>query len=326
MGSSLRSFITGDDNGNNNKDDMIASLHRKCKELKERILQYGDVDREIENETLQNLETEKYKLQEELKVTKNKLKFTRSALEEAMKKVQDSSIAKVDQAETIDNLQDELYSTKLKCVSHEKEIKELKERIQELESAAAAAVAEEEQRQRRQNDEILPDPSRDASSVVSSVFEDDNSTTDNTDDLSSSVQPFSVVESTLSAGEQSSSTSVVEPVEPPSSSIDELQEKYAKKISAQLSLIAVLQEENDIKDIQLKNLRQQLEERDGNTTTKRRFAGWRTTTTSANTTTTATAVAQNQGNTEYKVKNSTSKEEKEEGLTNYTNAFADVNI
>ena len=204
----------------------------------------------------------------------------------------------------------------------------MKERIQELESAAAAA--EEEQRQRRQNDEILPDPSGDASSVVSSVFEDDNSTTDIADDLSSSVPSFSVVESTLSAGEQTSAKSVVDPVEPPSSSIDELQEKYAKKISAQLSLIAVLQEENDIKDIQLKNLRQQLEERDGNTTTKRRFAGWRTTTTSTNTTTTTagttTAGTQNQGNTEYKVKNSTSKEEKEEALTTYTNPFDDVNI
>jgi hypothetical protein len=327
MSSSIRSLITGDNNENNSKDAMIVSLHKKCKELKERILHYGDVDRDIENETLQNLEKEKYKLQDELKVTKNKLKFTRSALEEAMKKVQDSSISKVEQAETIDNLQDELYSAKLKCVSQENEIKELKERIQELESAAAEE--QEEQRLKRQTDENLTNPSRGVSSDVSSVFEDDN-TTENADDLSASVQSFSVmepslsvVEPILSVEEQASSTSGVEPVEPPSSSINELQEKYAKKVSAQLSLIAVLQEENEIKDIQLKNLRQQLlEEKNGNTTTKRRFAGWRTTTTNGTTATATPTLAEIKGNTESKVKSSTSKEEKDLGLTNHTNPFA----
>jgi len=117
------------------KDAIIASLKDKCNALRQRVLQYGDVDRDLDSdEAIKELEKEKYNLKAELKIANSKLKFTTAALEDAMWKVKEQSVEKGSMAETIDNLQDELFQMKLKYATQDREVRELQARIKELEA------------------------------------------------------------------------------------------------------------------------------------------------------------------------------------------------
>jgi hypothetical protein len=275
-----------------NKDAIIESLKQKCKALRDKVLQYGDVDNYSESEVAMALEREKYRLKKELKVVKSQLKFTNTALEDAVQKLQDQSLEKASLAETIDNQSDEIHDFKLKCELLEKEVRELKRQLLKLEEETSSAdkdgrssketVVEIVMSSSSSNSENSGSTStgaaasngdrsktsgnRDLKQDTSNPFDDESTASSSTyrnpfdDDLSSHSRsrsqrnPFSNNENVNT--DNTKHLSVEEALQ---RQVAELQAKYAQKMAAQLSRIAALEEENEIKDIQIKNLKERLE-------------------------------------------------------------------
>ncbi|KAG7371770.1 hypothetical protein IV203_017912 [Nitzschia inconspicua] len=284
-----------------NKDAIIESLKQKCKTLRDTILQYGDIDNYSESETAMALEREKYRLKKELKVVKSQLKFTNTALEDAVQKIQNQSLEKATLAETIDNQSDQIHDFKVKCELLEKEVRELKRRLQKYEdegstkendeppadtiahiavssssskgenasSSSEASSGEDQNKNSKNQRQIILNPFDDESttSTYRSPFDDDLSS--HSKSLSQK-NPFENVENVNTGNQQDD-----EAEEAMQTKLAEIQAKYAERMAWQLSRIAALQEENDIKDIQLKNLQERLEtQQQDYSSHKRMFGKW----------------------------------------------------
>jgi hypothetical protein len=323
------SFLSnGANNKNMNKDAVIEALKVKCKALRDKVLQYGDVDRYSESETAMSLEREKYRLRKELKVVKSQLKFTNNALEDTVQKLQDHTLEKASMAEIIDNQKDEIHDFKLKYELLQKEVRELKRQIHKLEEERSSLGDDEEDDDTNKNnndkssgellvgngfrsssDEINASSSRENGSKENQPIDDEHimekiqpAVTSNPFDdesiTSTFRNPFEDDNSALSQSHSQRESSTRNPFgnnenvntdnnnhnidthyksadESMQKQLAELQAKYAQKMAEQLSKIAALQEDNDIKDIQLKNLQERLEKQQDESGHRRRFGTWR---------------------------------------------------
>ena len=352
------------------KDTVIASLKTECAKLRDKVLQYGDVDRYMEPDELSKLEQEKYDLKKQLKVVNSELKFTQSALEDAMNKMQTQSQSSAELKEEIDNQKDQIDELETKQLSLETDKMELTEQLKkekaelenkleqredelhdmklqyellekelrdvrwQLDKANSGVVKYDEERaiaapkNASDSEESVfegvddspkstsPNPFDDEESVSSSYrdpFNDENSQSGkpaeanvestnpfdafsendklNTMQKQQSMKPFSDSDKSTNDNRNKSinpfeddrddndahalaSARFVEQEAMMQKQLSDMQAKYAQKMADQLSKIAALEEENDIKDIQLEQLKESLDKQTSKKSNRRSF-NWR---------------------------------------------------
>ena len=349
---------------------MIASLKTECAKLRDKVLQYGDVDRYMEPDELSKLEQEKYDLKKQLKVVNSELKFTQGALEDAMNKMQTQSQSTAELKEEIDNQKDQIDELETKQLSLETDKMELTEQLKkekaelenkleqredelhdmkfqyellekelrdvrwQLDKANSGVVKYDEERaiaapkNASDSEESVfegvddspkstsPNPFDDEESASSSYrdpFNDENSQSgkpaeanvestnpfdafSENDKLSTmqkqqSMKPFSDSDKSTNDNRNKSinpfeddrddndahalaSARFVEQEAMMQKQLSDMQAKYAQKMADQLSKIAALEEENDIKDIQLEQLKESLDKQTSKKSNRRSF-NWR---------------------------------------------------